>query len=249
MSECQGSHQGQRRRLGSRVPMVAAAVACSAIGLCALALLEPARSVAMSTASAELDAALRLKPNLAHGAELFEMCAACHGQDGHGTTDGSVPAIAGQPVGVIVQQIVEFRYDARLNLRMQHFVDRHHLTAPQELADVAAYVNRLPPRQPEVAEEAPGAGEGPGAMLFGNLCAGCHGTLGKGNGSQRVPRLAGQHAQYLDDQLHDAAEGRRPSMSRDHARVLAALSSDEMEAISRYLAGAGPAEPNGSGTR
>lgn len=193
----------------------------------------------MSTPSEEIAEALHLKPHLTHGAEIFEMCAACHGPDGHGAPDGSVPAIAGQPMRVIVKQIVEFRYDARLNVRMQHFVDRHHLTAPQELADVAAYVSSLPPRSAP-APETPQSERG--ARLFAGSCARCHGPQAQGNA--HVPRLAGQYAQYLDEQLHDGAEGRRPGMDPDHTRVLARLSSDDMEAICEYLAGLAPRPPS-----
>jgi len=208
----------------------------TAMCLCAALGVASGRALAISTQSAAVDAALRLKPRLDRGAEIFEMCAACHGQDGHGASDGSVPAIAGQPVAVIVRQIVAFRYDSRLNVRMQHFVDRHHLESPQDLADVAAYASSLPPRPATPAPES--AATRQAASLFAASCAGCHGT--QGEGSPRVPRLAGQYAAYLDEQLHDAAEGRRPSMSRQHARLLASLSSDDLEAISEYLAGVEP---------
>jgi cytochrome c553 len=207
----------------------------AAAGLAPVALLISSGAVAMSTASAELDAALRLTPRLDHGAEIFDTCAACHGQDGHGVSDGSVPAIAGQFVPVIVKQIVEFRYNARLNVRMQHFVDRHHLAAPQDLADVAAYVSSLPPREGTRLAETPRLGQA--ANLFAGSCASCHGRRGEGSSSARVPRLAGQYAEYLNEQLHDAAEGRRPSMGPDHARLLTRLSSDDMDALARYLAG------------
>ena len=204
------------------------------VSACALALLASFAAVAMSTATEELNAALRLKPRLNHGAEIFDTCAACHGDNGRGASDGSIPAIAGQPEAVIVKQIVDFRYDARFSIRMQHFVDHHHLAAAQDLADVAGYVSRLPPRQVSPAS----AGPDPLAQsLFATMCAACHGARGEGKASARAPRLAGQHAQYLDEQLHDAAEGRRPSMEPDHARVLARLSSDEILALSRYLEG------------
>jgi len=208
------------------------------VWLCAFALAATSQAVAMSSATEELDAALRLTPRLDHGAEIFDTCAACHGHDGHGATDGSVPAIAGQPVAVIIKQIVEFRYDARLNVRMQHFVDRHHLTAPQELADVAAYVSSLPPRQPAPAGQSPAAAHG--ASLYGSRCASCHGGYGEGNASARVPRLAGQRVEYLEEQLHDVAEGRRPSMQRDHARLLARWSAEDLDAVSQYLAQSAP---------
>ena len=34
----------------------------------------------------------QLEPDLQHGEELFQTCAACHGADGRGTEDGEIPA-------------------------------------------------------------------------------------------------------------------------------------------------------------
>jgi len=210
----------------------------AALALMLAAALGPTTSMAISESSEALDEALRLQPRLDHGAEIFAMCAACHGADGWGAPDGSVPAIAGQSIPVIVQQIVEFRFDARHSIRMQHFADRHHLTTPQDLADVAGYVESLPPRQPAPLRKSPRAGQG--ASLFADFCANCHGARAQGNPAKRVPRLAAQHSEYLQEQLHDAAEGRRPSMGRDHARLLAPLSHDEVGAIAEYLASLAP---------
>lgn len=201
----------------------------------------PAVTVAISDTSEALDEALRLKPRLDHGTQLFETCAACHGADGWGASDGSTPAIAGEFAPILLKEIVEFRYDARYSIRMQHFVDRHHLASPQDLADVAAYVQSLPPRQPDATGQSPPAGDG--ASVFANFCASCHGSHAQGNWAKRVPRLAAQHAEYLQEQMHDAAEGRRPGIGSEHARLLARLTSDDIDAIANYLAALPPMPP------
>src|SRR6478735_8128697 len=85
-----------------------------------------------------------LQPDLKHGAELYDTCAACHGQDGRGTQDGEIPAIAGQHGSVLQKQITDFRHEQRWNERMQNFTDRHHLATAQDVTDVAAYVASLP---------------------------------------------------------------------------------------------------------
>ncbi|SRR5579875_27236 len=211
-----------------------------ATALALITSLAPTMSVAISETSQTLDDALRLEPRLDHGADTFDTCAACHGANGWGASDGSVPAIAGQSVPVLIKQIVEFRYDARHSIRMQHFTDRHHLATPQDVADVAAYIASLPPRQPPAVPKNPPAGQG--ASLFADFCASCHGQRAEGSAAKRVPRLAAQHVQYLQGQLHDAAEGRRPSMGRDHARLLAPLSRDDIDAIAQYLAGLAPTQ-------
>jgi cytochrome c553 len=209
----------------------------AALVLGTAAALVPAPAGAVSTADAEYAAALRLKPRPDHGAQLFELCAACHGQDGAGSSDGAVPAIAGQYVPVLVKQLVDFHYDTRHDIRVQGFISHHQLT-PQDLADVAAYVSSLPPRQPTLRQESSHIGRG--AELFGSLCAGCHGSRAEGDSRASVPRLAGQHSEYLIEQLRDAAEGGRPGMQRDHAGVLAKLSIDDIDDLVEYLSGVAP---------
>ena len=64
-------------------------------------------------------------PNLEHGAELFQQCTGCHGADGGGTPEGSVPRIAGQHYRVLARQIVDFRHGTRWNFRMEGVATSH----------------------------------------------------------------------------------------------------------------------------
>jgi cytochrome c553 len=207
------------------------------------------RAWAISTADGELQAALRATPDLGHGAKSFETCAACHGPDGGGAPDGSVPAIAGQHRSVILKQLIDFRHDKRINIRMQHFVADDHLAGAQSLADVAGYVASLAPRSP-APPSASATTLTTGRDSYGRLCQSCHGPRAEGDGATRVPRLAGQHIEYLSEQLDDAAEGRRPSMARDHAQTLQRLDRAELGALAAYLASLTPqAAPASSGGR
>jgi cytochrome c553 len=108
----------------------------------------PAGSGSARRARREFTEGAWLEPDLAHGAELYQTCAACHGPDGRGTEDGEIPAIAGQHGSVLLKQLTDFRHEQRWNERMQNFTDRHHLAGAQDLTDVAAYVaslRRFPP--------------------------------------------------------------------------------------------------------
>lgn len=190
-------------------------------------------NAAGGAADTEFRRAERLTADPGRGAELFQTCAACHGADGGGIDDGSVPAIAGQQRRVILKQLVDFRHGKRWDIRMEHFADRHRLPEAQQLADLAGYVAALPP----TSHPKPGDAEAlrRGASLYVTRCGECHGATGEGDDAALVPRLAGQHAAYLVRQLYDAVDGRRPNMSGAHARRFEPLEREDIVGMADYL--------------
>jgi cytochrome c553 len=207
-----------------------------------LAALASATAVlAASSSRREFNAALAAKPDPAAGAAHFEVCAACHGTDGGGADNGNVPAIASQHFRVLVKQLVDFRHNDRWDIRMEHFVDRHHLKDAQAIADVARYIADLP-RINRV-----GLGNGQalvrGEELYRARCADCHGAQAQGADKDKMPRLAGQHQLYLVRQLQDAADGRRPNMQGRHVGLARNLNFDDIQAVADYLARLGSAPP------
>jgi len=188
----------------------------------------------------EFAAGAGIEPNLEHGAELFQTCAACHGPDGRGTEDGEVPAIAGQHGSVLLKQLTDFRHEQRWNERMQNFTDRHHLSGPQDLTDVAAYVANLPRFPPSAKGIGDGTALGVGASVYFQKCERCHGPLGQGNLLLRRPRLAGQHYGYLLRQLEETAADKRPGMDRAHVERLRGLSPEELRGVADYLSRVSP---------
>jgi cytochrome c553 len=190
-------------------------------------------------AAAELEAVFRRTPDLDQGRQLYEVCAACHGDVGRGADDGSVPAVAGQHYRVIAKQLVDFRFDRRWDIRMEHFADRHRLRGPQEIADLAYFVSSLErPSQPRSSSPellTRGAG------IYFDRCESCHGPIGEGDDARMIPRLAGQNSDYLLRQFYDAADGRRPNMGGAHARLLSKLERDELVGVADYLSRLMPA--------
>ena len=199
--------------------------------LCALPLAP--QTLAASETQDEYRAVQRATIDLAHGRVLFETCARCHGSNGAGQSDGSVPAIAGQHFRVITRQLVDYRHDERWDVRMEHFADFPYLIFAQDVADVAGYIASLEPTGLRVA----GSGEylDHGRSLYQSRCASCHGVHAEGNDDHAYPRLAGQHYPYLVRQLHDSLEGRRPNFPRAHVRLVARFDRDDIEGVADYL--------------
>jgi len=181
-----------------------------------------------------------LEPDLERGAELFQTCAACHGQDGRGTVDGEIPAIAGQHGSVLLKQLTDFRHEQRWNERMQNFTDRHHLAGAQDLTDVAAYVAQLPRFPPTSKGIGDGRDLGEGASVYFRSCERCHGPLGQGDLLRNRPRLAGQHYAYLLRQLQETASEQRPGMGRAHVDMLKQVSPEQMRGVADYLSRVSP---------
>lgn len=79
-----------------------------------------------------------------------------------------------------------------------------------------------------------------GAEIYATQCASCHGQAAQGNQTLSAPRLAGQHAVYLQEQLINFKNGKRGSHSEDlNGKIMLAsavtLSSEQIFLVSSYL--------------
>jgi len=132
-----------------------------------------------------------------------QVCSNCHGLTGESVSP-NFPKLAGQQKDYLLAQLADFKGHERSDSRgTQYMWGFTHLTTKQvdELADYFA-------TQPPMA-----AGKvdrnllARGADIFNNgipdkgvvQCMACHGPDGAGNSS--FPRIAGQHAEYLLEQI------------------------------------------------
>jgi cytochrome c553 len=202
------------------------------------ALTASSAAFAMPAAYQEFLEVMQAKPDMERGAHYFTTCAACHGVKGGGTVNGEFPRIGGQFYPVLARQLVAFRHGERWDFRMENFADRHRLMDARAIADVAAYVSQLEDSSP------PGSGDGElvahGARVYFRLCESCHGTSGQGDAEHVVPKIGGQHYEYLRRQIYDAVDGRRPGFPAPHVRLLARLDHDDIAGVADYLSRIAP---------
>ena len=172
------------------------------------------------------------------------LCISCHGLDGNGSpSNAEWPALAGQHASYTADQIRAFQEGTtRSNLIMQPMIAG---LTEQDIEDVAAYYESLP-RRIRFADENARDEIAFGERLYrgGNIergipaCMGCHGPAGTGNGPAGFPALANQTAEYTAIQLNLFKSGERSNdknmMMQD---VAAKLSSEDIQALSKYLAG------------
>ena len=219
-----------------------AAAGASLIALAAGTIEVDTRSYEGRTQAAinEFRAAVALDPDLAHGKTLFAACAQCHQSTGVGSSDGTIPVIAGQHVSVIVKQLVDFRHDRRWHAKMQAAAKSHELSSPQDILDVAAYAESLQRPPPPKGGMGDGKAVKEGQIVYYRECAQCHGRLAEGDLRTLRPRLAGQHYAYLLRQLNETASGQRPGMDDAHVKRIGALSEAERSAVADHLSRLSP---------
>ena len=174
---------------------------------------------------------------LAQGAappDLIKTCESCHGPNGNGTTP-LTPRLNGQLSGYIVNRLHELSDLTQNSEHAMAMYDIAHMkdSLKASVADYFSHQTPTPsqPKSGKLAEM--------GAHLFANgdpanniqTCQSCHGKHGEGQGN--VPRLAGQHRDYLKAQLSNF------NMAiRDNAimhPVADKLSDDQIDSLVAYL--------------
>lgn len=162
-----------------------------------------------------------------------DACFTCHGLNGEG--DGPIPRLAGLSTGYLVKQLEDYAGRWRDEPSMSPIAARLSDADRVAVASYYAGLKEAAPRglRPATAgwrlfiEGDPGRGLKP--------CASCHGSGGK-NGGLATPRLAGQTADYVRNQLIAWKESRRRNDPRDTMGAIARkLTTAEIESLSIYV--------------
>ena len=181
----------------------------------------------------ELGAVLALQPDPARGAGVFKACAHCHGANGGGSLDGTVPSLAAQHYRYLAKQMVEFRNEQRSAGPIHLEMTLTALSGPRDIADVAAYLADLPPA--EKVSTGPGTLIARGEQLYRATCQSCHGEAAVGKNDLGIPSLHGQHYRYLSWQISNLARGHRFNSPPDLTLLLQYTPPEDIEALADYL--------------
>jgi len=178
--------------------------------------------------------ALHKQGDVKAGQEAYEICGACHLPSGAGRPDGTFPQLAGQHTTVVIKQMADIRAGLRDNPTMYPFAQT--LTDAQELANVAAYIEKLCiPVDHGMYEGADSAMQiSKGKELYEKQCKECHGMNGEGNKEKFYPVIAGQHYKYLLRQMTQIRDGKRRNANPDMVKIIKPYTDAELVAISAY---------------
>lgn len=186
--------------------------------------------------------ALFAGPALAEDAKTIAttVCVACHGDDGNSVVP-VFPSIAGLQETYIIKQLREFMTGQRKSDVMAPIVAN---LKPEDLSPLAAHFSSQKAKPGEVHDEHL-AEEGKKVYADGDeetgvpACVGCHQP--EGTGYTIYPRLAGQHPEYVLQQLKNFASGDRSNDVSRYMRVIAKrMSEPEMKAVAEYIGSLGP---------
>ena len=200
----------------------------------------PSEQELQARADQEYEKALTLTPDVANGLQIYRECAACHEPEGWGRTTGSVPQIAGQHRGVVINQLADFRAGNRDSVLMAPYATVEAIGGTQAVADVAAYIDTL-----EISVD---NGKGPGTELelgesmYKEHCADCHGASGEGNSEELIPRIQAQHYKYMLRQFEWIRDGRRRNAGKMKEDIGLKLSERQMLAVLDYISRLQPPE-------
>ena len=175
------------------------------------------------------------KADLARAEEIVSgRCFLCHGLEGESASP-VFPRLAGQHADYIAKQLADFKSGKRNSDTMKPQAEE---LTPAEMKSLGAFfqskvVGPRPARDPELLAV--------GKYIFsrGNqftglpACSTCHGV--KGLGTPQLPRLAGQHPRYIEDQLKQFNKRERTNDNAVMHTIASKLSELETHAVAEYF--------------
>jgi cytochrome c553 len=178
--------------------------------------------------------ALKLDANRARGSDLYRtQCASCHGPKAAGDPKRQIPALAAQRRAYVIKQLADFVERDRIATQMHKVVKRAAVSEPQAWADLALFLNNLPP--PASAQKGDGTFLSLGEASYEQWCASCHEADARGDDDGFVPSLRNQHYAYLLKETKALAAGHRFNTEPELARFLNSLEMDEMQGLADYV--------------
>ena len=169
------------------------------------------------------------RAGIEEGRAKAEVCVSCHGAAGNATLAG-IPSLSAQPRQFLVSALFQFREGKRASPVMTPLAANLTNT---DLNDLAAYFSAQPANPG--APAAPAIIEAGRRLAADNNCVACHAA--NRLDQQPIPRLAGQQADYLREQLKAFKASVRADPDGTMTSAAQAWSADHIETLATYLAG------------
>lgn len=166
----------------------------------------------------------------AAGGQKARLCTPCHGADGNSSVP-SYPILAGQNFRYLYLQLRDFQEGRRRDPNMDVIAAD---LSRQDMLDLAAHFAAQAPR-PTGFRPDPLRAERGRAKAAEVLCSMCH--LAGFRGQNEIPRVAGQHYDYVVKQLRDFQARRRTNDAGNMTSIARTLSDADIEDLGHYIGG------------
>ncbi len=165
------------------------------------------------------------------GRKKAENCVGCHGPNGNSTLP-QFPILAGQTARYIYLQLKDFKEGRRDEPQMEPFLKD---LSREDMFDLAAFFAAQKLRPAADFKPDPAKAERGKKKSEETLCTMCH--LGGFMGQNEIPRVAGQHYEYIVKQLKDFKTAKRTNDAGNMASVSKTLSDRDIDDLANFLAG------------
>jgi len=156
-------------------------------------------------------------------------CVTCHGPNGN-SVSGEYPILAGQTARYLYLELRDFKEGRRTNGLMAPFVEK---LSRDDMLDLAEYFAAQKPKpiafKPDAARVARGRKKAEEV-----LCTMCH--LGGMKGQNEIPRVAGQHPEYVIKQLKAFKARTRTNDAGSMTAVAQTITEQDIEDLAHYIA-------------
>lgn len=162
-------------------------------------------------------------------------CLACHGADGNSMVP-TFPKLAGQQPGYMAKQLAAFKDGTRVDDTMKGMIAA---LTEQDMLDLDAYFASQTSNVNAISKDQEAAALAGGEIFRSGLaefsvtsCMACHGPDGKGV-APNYPRLAGQHATYIEKQLLAFKDGTRSDSMM--SSIAFPLNAEQIKNLALYI--------------
>ena len=161
--------------------------------------------------------------------DRLQTCVACHGDKGVSTIAAN-PILAGQEYYYIYVQLKDIKSGLRDSPIMSAMVAD---IEKDEMKRIAEYFSKQTWPQVDYVADENSIKPAKKAITAGQ-CIACH--LGSFSGNSRVPRLAGQHTDYLINTMLDFKNKIRKN-SPSKGALFSSYTDEDIDALAKYLTG------------
>jgi len=158
------------------------------------------------------------------------VCAACHGPDGN-SVNPLWPVLAGQTARYIYLELKDFKEGRRFDPLMSPMAAN---LSRDEMFELGEYFASQKQKSSTFQVDSAKAEKGK-QVADAALCTMCH--LGGFTGQNEIPRVAGQHYEYIVKQLKDFRSKTRTNDAGNMTSVTKGLTDEQIDDLAQYITG------------